>query len=362
MKSVSVDKNKCVACGACLSCTEYFYDGEDGKACTYKSKLIIDDHLALIEELILLCPVNAILLLENSKRTSIDKVFKDLRKDLLDCLVKYRSFSEFKYERDKYKLEHPITPNYFGSDYVYSSYSKAQNAGLEEFDRYVYSQHRKILVELFVQYKMDKIYSFYDLSKNSMINNLLKKIENIFDHYSGDINAHYKQNLIPPDFGKLSINFDDDMIKSDYKSLSEFENRSTCSGVWADFKSGSYSSLSSYKTYIDYDDFEQYVGSGLFGDKYKTFYCHRGLSEVISEFHRDIQLSMSSVDLDDSAVHCVNLFIRALNSTIIKMINNKIIELERLINYKTNSFDDIKEACKRKTWPSEIFESITGKL
>ena len=95
------------------------------------------------------------------------------------------------------------------------------------------------------------------------------------------------------------------MIKSDYKSLSEFENRSTCSGVWADFKSGSYSSLSSYKTYIDYDDFEQYVGSGLFGDKYKTFYCHRGLSEVISEFHRDIQLSMSSVDLDDSAVHCV---------------------------------------------------------
>ena len=36
MKSVSVDKNKCVACGACLSCTEYFYDGEDGKACTYK--------------------------------------------------------------------------------------------------------------------------------------------------------------------------------------------------------------------------------------------------------------------------------------------------------------------------------------
>ncbi len=44
------------------------------------------------------------------------------------------------------------------------------------------------------------------------------------------------------------------------------------------------------------------------------------------------------------------------------MINNKIIELERLINYKTNSFDDIKEACKRKTWPSEIFESITGKL
>ena len=30
MKSVSVDKNKCVACGACLSCTEYFYDGEDG--------------------------------------------------------------------------------------------------------------------------------------------------------------------------------------------------------------------------------------------------------------------------------------------------------------------------------------------
>ena len=71
---------------------------------------------------------------------------------------------------------------------------------------------------------------------------------------------------------------------------------------------------------------------------------------------------MSSVDLDDSAVHCVNLFIRALNSTIIKMINNKIIELERLINYKTNSFDDIKEACKRKIWPSEIFESITGKL
>ena len=55
----------------------------------------------------------------------------------------------------------------------------------------------------------------------------------------------------------------------------------------------------------------------------KLFYCHRGLSEVISEFHRDIQLSMSSVDLDDSAVHCVNLFIRALNSTIIKMINNK---------------------------------------
>ena len=183
MRSVSVDKDKCVACGACLSCTEYFYDGDDGKACTYKSKLITDDHIALIEELILLCPVNAILLLKNSKRTNIDKVFEDLRKDLLDCLVKYRSFSEFKYERDKYKLEHPITPNYYGSDYVYSSHSKAQNAGLEEFDRYVYSQYRKILVELFVQYKMDKIYPFYDLSKNSMIDNLLKKIENIFDQY-----------------------------------------------------------------------------------------------------------------------------------------------------------------------------------
>lgn len=75
MRSVSVDKDKCVACGACLSCTEYFYDGDDGKACTYKSKLITDDHIALIEELILLCPVNAILLLENSKRTNIDKVF-----------------------------------------------------------------------------------------------------------------------------------------------------------------------------------------------------------------------------------------------------------------------------------------------
>lgn len=362
MKTFSVDEKKCVACGACLSYSDYFVEDSTGKAKSNLGSNILEQDLIIAEEISSLCPTNAISIVEVKSNGSIDNILKDLKSELLDCLITYKESSTFTYDRNKYQLAYPESPNFYGSDYKYSSDSKAVNAGLEEFDRYVYSRYRKIILELFVQYKLDKIYPYYDFSEESFIGKRLDKIRSILNKYSGLINANLNNRVIPIDFDCFNLDFENDDFKMRLKDVSEFERFSTSSGVWADFQSGSYSSLSSYKSYIDTDDFEEYIGSGLFGDKYKTRYCHRSLKEVVAEFYSDIQLSMSSVDLDEKAAMYVNLFIRSLNYLLLDIFVHKFIEIERLTNKKYKVFDDIKPIIDNNYTKEKYLESIIGEI
>lgn len=362
MRKLFIDENTCVSCGACLNYGDYFYEDKSGKAKVYECAFILDKDLLALSDLISLCPTNAINLKDVKIDDNIDMILGNLKNELLSSFMIYQPCNMFTYDKDKYQLSYPDSPNFWGSDYKYSSESQALNSGLDEFDRYTYSKYRKIMVELFVQYKMDKIFPFYDLSESGHIAHVLQNIRMILWNYAGQINAYYNEQILHNDFGEIIIDFNDELIKRHYIDVSEFERFSTTSGVWADFKSESYSSLSSYKSYIDTDEMEMYVGRGLFGDKFKTRYSHRGLMEVTDEFYSDLQRSMSAVDLDEKAAMYVNLFIRAFNYLLIKAFADKFKQIKQLTNYEFIGAKELIEKTNNYSGLDRILENSIGKI
>lgn len=66
--------------------------------------------------------------------------------------------------------------------YDYSSESRAMSAAESEFDRICYSQYKKFILEVFVQYKEDKLRKFYTFDESGFWGQINKQYADVLQN------------------------------------------------------------------------------------------------------------------------------------------------------------------------------------
>ncbi len=301
MEYLQINESKCVGCGACLGATDLVEETAEGKAKVKNKVVLKGKQLSKAKEIMADCPAQAISLVKgaNVVKADIGSLIRKLESDLTKELqgIQKISQSDVKFDADQYSVDFPEAIYGSYSNYEYSSSTKATKAALALFDRYVYSQYRRFILEVFVKYKLDKLRHYYIQERGGFIYELNKKFEAMLKDFASQVDAVGKSGL-PKNFTKFEI-LPDPFLEL----LSEFEENSTNSGIMKEFRSGSYSSLSDYDMYIDTDCIE--VGECFFGGA-KLKWRHESLLEATTEYIKDLKSSMNYVDIDEHAMHLVN--------------------------------------------------------
>lgn len=302
MEYLQIDESKCVGCGACLGATDLVEETPEGKAKVKNKVVLKGKQLSTAKEIMADCPAQAISLVKgtNVVKADIGSLIRKLELDLTKELqgIKKISRAEVKFDADQYSVDFPEAIYGSYSNYEFSSSSKAEKAALAMFDRYVYSQYRRFILEVFVKYKLDKLRHYYIQERGGFIYELNKKFEAMLKDFKSQVAAIGKSGL-PKNFTKFEI-LPDPFLEL----LSEFEKNSTKSGIMQEFRSRSCSSLSDYDMYI-YTDSIEVEGSGFFGGT-KEKQRHESLLEATTEYVKDLKRSMNYVDIDEHAMHLVN--------------------------------------------------------
>lgn len=335
MKKFKVNSEKCICCGMCISQTDLIAENDVGKAYAIESGYIADDFLKKAEEILLTCPQKAIAIVEDRySGLNLSEIVEQFKKELLAITISDIKMEDIKFEPQNYSVSMPYPSGEY--DYRYSSESKAEKAGLEEFDRIAYSQYRKFILEIMVQYKYDKLKYYYDFNGKSFweINN--KKYEDVLMKFMSLAQASSKKKLkFPANFTSFEVYPDRtprEALKNCLYILANFEEFRIIDSVWAEFKTGSYSNRSDYASYMDTDDTEEYLGTSFFGgDKYEYRYCYRNVRGAVEEFIRDLKNAMKYVDLEESPYHAINYGVKQYRANAEKMISEKLETFKRLV-------------------------------
>ena len=283
MKKLLVN-NDCVACGACFALTNLVEENDEGQAVVVGKGYVDNIPTDKIDELIAICPVKAIEVIEDC---SITKAVVEKK---INALKSYSapqpSSSECPFKKDEYYIELPFANGEYRYDY--SSYSRAERAGLEEFDRQMYSQKEKIVRKVFTEYRVKYLRQYYEYETND--NNYYYRIETAVNKLLSDVACDIEAltgKKVPDNLKCLEIkpNTSDEYYAY---GLKHFEDGWVVSSTMKQFKESPYR-LDDYASYIDSDDMDTYE-SGMFGrSKEVTKYCYRNLREAFEELRKDIK-------------------------------------------------------------------------
>jgi len=283
MKKIVVETG-CIACGACFALSNLLEENSEGKAVVVGKGYVDNVPSAQIHELIAICPVKTITVVEDRS------VSKDGIKKKLDALKGYRApqpnSSECPFRKEEYRIDIPSANGEYRYDY--SSYSRAERAGLEEFDRQMYSQKEKIVRKIFTEYRVKYLRQYYEYEKNE--NNYYYRIELVVNKLLNDVACDIEAltgKKVPENLKRLEAKPN---TKDEYYGyvLKHFEDGWVVSGAMKHFKESPYR-LDDYTSYIDVDDMERYE-SGIFGrSKEVTKYCYRKVREAFEELAKDIR-------------------------------------------------------------------------
>ncbi len=343
MKTFEIS-DKCNACGLCTQQTDLLVEDKVGKAVPAKKCVITSKNLAEAESVVKMCPVNAIKIVEKGEIKSLDK------NSLLNLLkTKLEKVEKPTIKKDDIKLDafkYQITwPGFEGQNkYKYSSESSAMSAAISEFNRVAYSQYRKIITEILVQYREDKLKKYYTFDKNSFWGQANAKYENVLLDFANEVEAMSDGKIkLPADFAKFEAypGGIPDVEKSNHMwILKHFDEYQIIDRVMADFNSSSYHTKNAYEMYINIDDMEVYAGRGFFGgDNYKTKYAYGFLFDVIQEYFKDLRGSINYVDIDDRPLSEIESAIKSYNEEVKKLIDEKI----KIVEYILNNPEKFKE-------------------
>lgn len=327
MSNLKINSN-CIMCGACLSFGyDFLEEKNDGTVCV-KENTMLKPNSKELKTLMKNCPAKAFEYVIDVHVKSKEGQVGDLIKQLknwkgLECPLK----KDLNFVEKNYSMEMPFIG---GSSYSYSSDRTAENAALTQFDNRVYSKMDMYILRVISQYRVDKLSPYYTYEKdtdsvyykeNQKIIELLKQIEKL----SGK--------NISSDFSRFDVYPYDDIY---YKMLNkgEFIGDELVGGVRSEFNSGSYSSLDSYRMYIDTSSVETYDGQGLFGRaKMKEKYCYYSLSEAISELEKDLRsaLNYQADYIQQRAFEAVEWLVKEYNEAARKEIAKKIEICKRIM-------------------------------
>lgn len=316
--------SKCIMCGACLGLGyDFLIENSDGSISVIENTFLSKDSVEL-KKLNETCPVHA-LEFDNSvkvisKQEQLEKIKEQLRNwPGLSCPTE----NDLKFDGKKYSMSMPVIG---GSRYTYSSERAALDAAESEFDNKAYSKIDIFILQVISQYRADKLSPYYTYGpdtnsvyykENQKIISLLKQAEKLSDRDLGS------------NFAEFDVSPSND---SCYKWLrkGELVGDNLIEEVRTKFKSGNYSSLSSYRMYFDTDDMEMYAPSGLFGkEKLVDRYCYKSLTEAIRELESDLYDALWYVDdeIIDHAKGVVDGLVYVYNDEAKKEIERKLIKL-----------------------------------
>ena len=341
MKKFTISE-KCNACGRCVIMTDLLVENGEGKAEPAISGYIADDFLSEAQNIVEFCPVKALSIIEagnvkSSGREGLKELKIVLQNKLKEVDVPVVMKDDVKFDANNYTIDYAGQKS--GYEYKYSSESQAEKAALDEFNRMCYSQYRPFILSVFVKYKNDKLKPFYtfEANENSFYYKTNQKYENVLKEVTAEAKALTDGKIaLPQNFNTFevypgdSFEFDKERI---YARLKNFETRSTSSGIMAEFNSGSYSSIDSYKMYIDTENMEINDGEGLFGkSKYKTKYCYGRIYKAANEYIKDLKSAMNLVNIDEDTLYDVNQAIINYKEELQKVIEKKNKEFSEAIN------------------------------
>lgn len=337
MKQVKVDREKCSCCGACFTDSAIFAEDNAGGAVVVNCGIIREDEIPEISKIIEVCPSQAIFLIETDDKVvskdDLKKIVNELKNKLEGIQIPDVKIADIKMNAKEIQIQVPYS--YDRYQYIYSSEAKAESAGLAEFDKLAYSQAEKIVLQILIQYKINKLRKYYTsdeesyyVKKNQEFEMALKNIEEKI------ILASNGMLKLPNDFTVFfSLPARDHHDRELFLNiLSRFED-GLSGRVMNEFHSNSYSSKSEYKMYLDTDMSSEYEGECFFGgDKYKYRYCYTGVNEAIKNLIGDLQSSVNYADVDEEAVERVNSVLKMYREDVAKRIEEKCNMLSKEIS------------------------------
>lgn len=354
--------DKCNACGICVTLTDLVVENAVGIAEPAKHAYISAEALSKAEQIVAKCPMQALSIVQQNADGSTSSYqsgssaacsgnsrgsgsCNQVALEALPALLAKRfaaiplpeiSKQDIAFDANNYSLDYPYPQGEYRYDY--SSEEKANKAGLAEFNRIAYSQFRKFNLSVFVQYKLDKLKTFYSLDAEGFIPKLNQRYEDLLVEFVNQAQSlSGGQVHFPADFTTFAAfpGGDAGTCKKLYLyALEHYDEQSTCSGIMQEFRSGACSSLADYQCYFDTDDQETYEGEGFFGgSKYKYKYCYCNVRGAVDEYLKDLKYSMNYVDVDKFAWSRIQVIVQAYQQEAQKLCVQKLQLFKEALNW-----------------------------
>lgn len=320
MSNLSIN-SKCIKCGSCLSLGYDFLKEDREGAIEVKEGTFLENDSVELKSIMEICPLGAF---EYDKSVRIESNKEQLEK-VKEKLKNWKGIAHITaenipFDENKYQMNMPYDS---GSSYTYSSDNAALKAAEDKFYNIAYSKIDVFILQVISQYRGEMLlpYYTYEADTNSVYYKENLKIKEMLSQAE----KLSKKDLCSG-FSDFDVNPSSD---STYKMLKKGElvGDNLVDSVHREFSSGSYSSLSSYRMYFDYDETERYAGKGLFGgDKYVSKYCYRSLYEAITELEKDLRsaLKYRKDQIQNHAVEVVNALIDTYNKKAMEELNRKL--------------------------------------
>ena len=328
-----VVSEKCIACGNCLLETKLLQEDAEGKAVPVNGGYFSDDFLTKAEEIVAGCPVQALSIAEGADLSKLPE-------KLQNALAKITVPNVTRKDVEMHAQDYRMTCSYPQGEYRYdySSESRAMSAAENEFDRICYSQYKKFILEVFVQYKEDKLRRFYTFDESGFWGQINKQYADVLQEFAGAAAAGGI--MLPADFKEFEVfpggSKNSTLVDIINARLKEFEDRG-CSDVMREFNGCNYTSRSDYRDYMDTDDTEVYAGTSFFGnDKYEEKYCYKDVNKACEEYMGDLKDAINYVDYDSQVIDTIDAALKDYKERVQKEIDKKVALLSKAVaNSKT---------------------------
>ncbi|WP_293832873.1 ferredoxin [uncultured Phascolarctobacterium sp.] len=325
-----VVSDKCIACGSCLLETNLLQEDAEGKAVPVAGGYISADFLPKAQEIAAVCPVKA-LSIEEAENVDLNKLPEKLKKALNEITVPNVTRKDVEMHAQDYRMTYSSPQGEYRYDY--SSESRAMSAAESEFDRICYSQYKKFILELFVQYKEDKLRKFYTFDESGFWGQINKQYADVLQKFAGAAAAGGIK--LPADFKEFAVfpggSKDSTLVDIINARLKEFEDRG-CSDVMREFNGCNYTSRSDYRDYMDTDDTEVYAGTSFFGnDKYEDKYCYKDVNKACEEYIGDLKDAINYVDYDSQVLDTIDAALNDYKERVQKEIDKKVALLSKAV-------------------------------
>jgi len=308
MREVKINE-KCNQCGICMvKCPAYFVEDADGNIKVLSSGV---NETTELKSAVDACPVKAIEFgAEVDVKKSIQTYISELEKLKTGITVTENdiAFNEA-YTRNVY------VPSAGMSGYNYKSSSQAERAGYDAFVNRSYSQIDNLILERITDYRVTEIKPYYTTGSESVYSRNNQKIADILKAVSIIVGA----DKLPADFCKIDVYPDTSDVVWKMLNRGEIVSDNYIGIVKREFDY----SASDYKTYIDWDDSEDYRGKSIY-----NYNANDASRELGSDLANALRYAKS--DIEDATLGYVKVLVDSYNRNIKACLERKISSINSI--------------------------------
>lgn len=330
----------CNGCGLCNSLRKYFEENDEGNAVAKSGVFIEAQDEIRVNDIISRCPVHAIKKINVYVKDDGDvlkNLIEEMEKELATIKVERLKRENMPFKMDEYSFSFPNTsPHEITSKY--STESATKSAAKNDFDRLVYGSAARDteINRILVEYKVKYALPFYSIEKNdtSYYYKMNKRVENVLSSYYASFSKilgnkftlqnEWKAFDCYPRCDALCL-----MCIKDFPVRTGFTE-----SIWRYVRDLGPTSLSDYVDYMDFDYFENWVGTGLFGrDITKKEWSFTHFRDAVKEYCSDLKSAFNyhSDEIEDFVVGYSNSVLEGYESEMRKSIAKKIEEVKKML-------------------------------